>query len=145
MSVDLNVTATVQLTANENAQGVTTGPSCGPFPFGLTEVGLQQPWTQTAVVLPTDAFGASPLTVPSRMRGAVGSGKQVFLLIKTDLPVVVRVRDVATVPVEFERTLGVGGSVMIAGGDPDVDQIDFAGVATSNPQANVSVWLVARQ
>ena len=144
MSTDIAVTATVQLTAQPNAQGVPLGPSCGPFPFGFTEVGLGQPWTQNVVVLPADVFGASPLVVPSRMIGAIGSGKQVFLLVKTDLPVKVRVRDVAASPIEFERILGVGGSIMIAGGDPDADRIDFEGVATSNPQANVSVWLVAR-
>ncbi len=144
MSHDIAVTASVQLTANATSQGAIPGPSCGPFPFSFTEVSVGQPWTQVVQVLPADIFGARTLAVPAHMRGVAGSGKQVFLLIKTDLPVKVRVRDVAGPPVEFEKTLGVGGSVMIAGGDPDVDQIDFEGIGSSGPYANVSVWLVSR-
>lgn len=146
MSFDLAVTASVQLIAKETSAGQAPGPSVGPFPFGFTQISVDQPWTQVTQVLPGDTFGGAEkvVDIPPFLRGAPGSGKQTFLLIKTDLPVKVQVRDVAVSPVTFERTLQSGGSVMIAGGDPDVDRVAYEGIAQSQPFAHVSLWLISR-
>ncbi len=150
MAHDINVTASVQLTAQPNASGVPPGPSCGPFPFSFSEVGVGQPLTNVTQVVPGDTFvGAEKVVdIPAHFRRLVPAtdpARQVYLLIKTDLPVKVRVRDDNPAgAVTMERTLGVGGHISIAGGGPDVDQITFEGVATSSPLANVSIWLVAR-
>lgn len=146
MSFDLDVTASVQLTPREAAE--QPGPACGPFPFGFSLVDVAQPWTQGLRVLPGDTFvgGEKVIDVPAHMRRsdpANDPGRQAFFLVKTDLPVTVQVRDDTDGgPITFERRLEVGGSIMIAGGGPDVDQIAFENA--NAPYANVSVWIVAR-
>jgi len=126
MSLNLVVSAQVQLTAQD-----ANIPSMSPFPFNYIANGQRQPFITTVEIEPGDVFGGGKAVDIRDL------GTQNFVLVVTDLPVKIRVRDTDTAT--FERTLRSGGSFMQAGGEPDIDQIDFAGVATAAPKAVVTI------
>ena len=126
MSLDLIMSAQVQLNATD-----VNVPSMCAYPFNFQANNQNEPFITSVDVLPSDVFGGGKAV---NIRDL---GTQNFILVVTDLPVQIRVRDANADSID--RTLRQGGSFMTAGGDPDVDQIDFAGIATSTPKAKVTI------
>jgi len=135
MTVDVTVTASVQQRPKEGSNY----PAIGPYPFNYEALAQKDPFTHTLEVLPTDTFAGvqKVVDIPAHLLTT-----QNFLLIKTDLPVKVRVRDTAGSPITFERELRTNGSIMVGGGAPSVDQISFEGVAGALPCAKVTVMVI---
>ena len=133
MALDLTVSGSLQLTPVDDFNS----PAQGPYPLNYELKDQKQPLTMTLDIKPTDLFGSKLVTIPTHLLAA-----QNFMLVKTDLPVKVRVRDNAGAPVEFERTLRQNGQIRIDGGTPSVDRLDFEGIAESSPCAKVTIIIV---
>lgn len=125
---------TVQGSVNIEPEDGFNSPPIGPYPLNYELTGQKQPLAHTVEILPADTFGSKTFSVPAHLLT-----NQNLVIIKTDLPVKVRVRDTATTPITFEKTLRAGGKIELDGGDPPVDFIDFEGIATSAPCAKVTI------